>query len=246
MTRSHDAALQAAAFLAEEREKWMRTGECSRQEASDAYLFFSKACRRADKPHEALQALRKSIQLFPKSATDPMLLHEVGTAYGNLGDLSKKRDYLEKALRIKEAHDGLEHVGVAKILYDLGNACGRLGDHEKARDYLERALRIFEAHSGPKGRVGVAGTLNDLALASESLKNHQLAHTYLTRAAFIMELSEPLRSHPHACVIRRNLARIEALKQQNPPPPSPNQKLLGVSCIDTEPIELITKYGEKR
>eukprot|EP00971_Amphidinium_carterae_P224338 4450595-Amphidinium_carterae.1 len=145
MTRSHEAALQAATFLAEEREKWMGAGECSREEASDAYLFFSRACIRARKPHEQLQALRKSIQLLPQRATDPMLLLLVGNNYGAVGNYKKNRDVLEKALR----HYASERV-VAKVLHSLGTAYGNLGDHEKKRDYLERALRIFEAHYGPE------------------------------------------------------------------------------------------------
>eukprot|EP00971_Amphidinium_carterae_P259454 5148157-Amphidinium_carterae.1 len=101
MTRSHEAALQAAAFLAEEREKWMRAGECSREQASDAYFFFSRACIRAGKPHEELQGLWNCIQLVPERATHPALLNDAGCAYGALGDYGKQRDLLEKALRLE-------------------------------------------------------------------------------------------------------------------------------------------------
>eukprot|EP00971_Amphidinium_carterae_P249199 4946591-Amphidinium_carterae.1 len=73
----------------------------------------------------------------------------LGNAYGALGDASKQRDYLERALRIEEAHYGPDHPEVAKTVANLGNACGALGDASKEREYLERALRIFEAHYGP-------------------------------------------------------------------------------------------------
>eukprot|EP00971_Amphidinium_carterae_P125606 2488459-Amphidinium_carterae.2 len=37
--QSYEAALQAATFLAQERETWMRSGLCSREEAADAHLL---------------------------------------------------------------------------------------------------------------------------------------------------------------------------------------------------------------
>eukprot|EP00971_Amphidinium_carterae_P169315 3354608-Amphidinium_carterae.1 len=73
----------------------------------------------------------------------------LGIAYGELGDASKKRDYLERALQIKEAHYGPDHPEVARPLVNLGIAYGDLGDASKMRDYLESALRIEEAHYGP-------------------------------------------------------------------------------------------------
>eukprot|EP00971_Amphidinium_carterae_P297067 5901590-Amphidinium_carterae.1 len=73
----------------------------------------------------------------------------LGNAYGKLGDASKMRDYLERALRIKETHYGPDHPEVARPLANLGIAYGELGDASKKRDYSERALRILEAHYGP-------------------------------------------------------------------------------------------------
>eukprot|EP00971_Amphidinium_carterae_P016706 329791-Amphidinium_carterae.1 len=74
------------------------------------------------------------------------------------------RDHSERALRIKEAHYGPDHIEVAQTLNDLGNAYGRLGDAKKTRDYLERALRIQEAQYGVD-LPNVAKTLNNLGIA---------------------------------------------------------------------------------
>eukprot|EP00971_Amphidinium_carterae_P330750 6463958-Amphidinium_carterae.1 len=63
--QSYEAALQAATFLAQERETWMRSGQCSREEAADAYLAVNLAFERAAKPNGQLRALQRSIQLFP-------------------------------------------------------------------------------------------------------------------------------------------------------------------------------------
>eukprot|EP00971_Amphidinium_carterae_P115375 2284955-Amphidinium_carterae.1 len=49
------------------------------------------------------------------------MLTNLGNAYGSLGDAFKKRDFLERALRIKESHYGPEHPDVAITLTNLGN-----------------------------------------------------------------------------------------------------------------------------
>eukprot|EP00971_Amphidinium_carterae_P270164 5360104-Amphidinium_carterae.1 len=57
----------------------------------------------------------------------------LGNAYGSLGNALKQREYLERALRIKESHYGPEHPEVAITLTNLGNAYGSLGDALKQR-----------------------------------------------------------------------------------------------------------------
>eukprot|EP00971_Amphidinium_carterae_P044748 880368-Amphidinium_carterae.1 len=107
--QSYETALQAATFLAQERETWMRSERCSREEAADAYYFVNVACFRAAKPDGQLQALRTSIQFFPKRAPQAKWLHSLGIAYGELGHYVKQRDCLEKVLRIHEFHHSPEH-----------------------------------------------------------------------------------------------------------------------------------------
>merc|ERR1711943_110160 len=68
---------------------------------------------------------------------------------GDLGDAQKKRDLLERALRIKEREYGAEHREVAITLANLGNAYGYLGDAQKKRDLLERAYKIFLSERHP-------------------------------------------------------------------------------------------------
>eukprot|EP00971_Amphidinium_carterae_P303579 6032177-Amphidinium_carterae.1 len=95
------------------------------------------------------------------------MLANLGAAYGSLGDASKMRDHLERALRMKESHYGPEHPDgpeVAIMLANLGVAYGFLGDASKQRDYLERALRIDESHYGP-AHPEVAKTLGNLGNA---------------------------------------------------------------------------------
>eukprot|EP00971_Amphidinium_carterae_P217532 4318381-Amphidinium_carterae.1 len=99
----------------------MRSGLCSREEAADAHYFVYVACFRSAKPDGQLQALQRSIQLCPKQATRPVLLHSLGNVYFALGDYAKQRDCYETALRLKEAQYGPEHVEVGRTLHNLGN-----------------------------------------------------------------------------------------------------------------------------
>ena len=58
--------------------------------------------------------------------------------------LIKKRDFLERALKIQEEHYGLDHTTVAITLTNLANTYGDLGDALKKQNLLERALKIQE------------------------------------------------------------------------------------------------------
>ena len=68
----------------------------------------------------------------------------MGHVYGLLGDLSKSRDFLERAFRLMEKGYGPEHRKLSMILSDLGDVYGRLGDLVSRRDLLERSLYIKE------------------------------------------------------------------------------------------------------
>eukprot|EP00971_Amphidinium_carterae_P241832 4801878-Amphidinium_carterae.1 len=138
-------ALEAATLLAAERDVWNRSNlACSLQEVSDAYFFVSVACLRATRPACAVAALQQSILRYPRRSMHPSWLGHLSNAYADLGDASKQRDYLERALQY-----GPDHPEVAKTLMNLGNAYGDLGDASKKREYVERALRIAEPHYGP-------------------------------------------------------------------------------------------------
>eukprot|EP00971_Amphidinium_carterae_P248869 4940036-Amphidinium_carterae.1 len=103
-----------------------------------AYFFLSIAHWHAAKPDAVVKALQKSVAWHPEHVRQPAWLGTLGSAYGSLGDCTKQRDYLERALRIQESHYGPEHPDVASTLGNLGNAYGSLGDTFKKRDYLER------------------------------------------------------------------------------------------------------------
>eukprot|EP00971_Amphidinium_carterae_P057155 1130090-Amphidinium_carterae.1 len=106
LSNSNRTAVEAVTLLAQEREVWRQrsSSACSSEEVSEAYFFLSGACLQAAKPDGAVKVLQKSVVWFPKNAWRPEWLAELGVAYGRLGDASKMRDYLERALQIEESH----------------------------------------------------------------------------------------------------------------------------------------------
>ena len=123
-----------------------------------------------------------------------VVLTNLGTAYGDLGDHAKERDMLERALAIKERAYGRDHPEVATTLTNLGNAYGQLGDHAKKRDMLERALAIEERAYG-RDHPNVATTLTNLGNAYGGLGDHAKKRDVLERALAIEERAYG-RDHP--------------------------------------------------
>ena len=73
----------------------------------------------------------------------------LGNVWGDLGDSSLKKQFLERALGLQEAllkekSSPATFLELATILHNLGAAYGDTGDFWKQRDALERALRIKE------------------------------------------------------------------------------------------------------
>ena len=92
-----------------------------------------------------LEALRRHIHFGEDaSRTVAIVMGNLGNAYGDLGDASKKRDLLERALKIKEAYFGKDHKEVAITLMNLGMTSRHiLEGYEAAMESCERALMIF-------------------------------------------------------------------------------------------------------
>eukprot|EP00971_Amphidinium_carterae_P242597 4816755-Amphidinium_carterae.1 len=75
------------------------------------------------------------------------MLTNLGDVYGSLGDYTKQRDFLERALRTNESQYGPEHPAVAVTLHRMSLASATHGDLASAHEQAMRALRIFEASS---------------------------------------------------------------------------------------------------
>ena len=158
--------------------------------ASNSWLHLScptcKTCCTGEMGQAIVSAARRANEALLEIDNEqsvPVLI-QLGNAYGFLGDAARKRDLLERALRIKEREYGPEHREVAATL--MGNAYGSLGDAARKRNLLERALRIDEREYGPEHRE-VAVTLTNLGSAYGSLGDAARGRDLLERALRIQE-----------------------------------------------------------
>jgi tetratricopeptide (TPR) repeat protein len=84
-------------------------------------------------------------RVLPENCPDIALsYHNVGSAYGKLGDHKKELEYLLKALAIQEKVLPKNHPDIATSYNNVGYAYGELGDHKKELEYCLKALAIQE------------------------------------------------------------------------------------------------------
>jgi hypothetical protein len=73
-----------------------------------------------------------------------IILAAMGEACGELGDLSRKRELLERSLHIMEQKFGRNHRNIAVYLVEIAKTCEQLGDEETRDRLLARATSIEE------------------------------------------------------------------------------------------------------
>ena len=140
---------------------------------------------------------QKAVKICPWRAVSASILKCLGAAYGELGDVSKKRDLLEKALRIQESYLGYkDHPDLAETLVNLGNAYGLLGDVSKQKGLLDKALRIQEAYFDDKDHPDLARTLVNLGNAYGELGDVSKQKDLLETALRIQEAYFGDKDHP--------------------------------------------------
>ena len=135
---------------------------------------------------DASHRYREALVLNPCWAVHPAVLVNLGHAEGALGNASRKKRLLERALKIKEGFFGQDRAEVARTLANLGNAEGDLGNATRKKEHLERALMIFECSYG-QDHDEVAKTLASWGNAEGSLGNASREKGLLGRALRIFE-----------------------------------------------------------
>ena len=135
----------------------------------------------------------------------------LGNTLGVLGEAQKKKELLERALAIQQAHFGSEHIEVslsgfavhpvflsftifacwqvAAVIVNLANAHGALGDIAKKRSMLQQALRIQEAAGGSSedSMKNMVSTLVNLGNAFGDENDHVQKKDLLERALQMQE-----------------------------------------------------------
>jgi tetratricopeptide (TPR) repeat protein len=142
------------------------------------------------------------------------VLVNLGNAHGALGDATKKKELLVKALRIQEEAASKSRIGgkdcsdvtrtMVSTIVNLGNVWGDLGDSSLKKQFLERALGLQEAllkeKSSPATFLELATILHNLGAAygdtgdfwkqrdalerALRIKETQVMHRTFTRALF--------------------------------------------------------------
>jgi len=134
-----------------------------------------------------------------------VLLFNLANAYGRVGDAKRKREVLERVLRIEERHYGAEHEYVAATLNNLANAHFSAGDPHEAKSLLERCLTIKQRSNVP--RACIVLTQNNLANAYRLCGDLGKAQTLLEQV-LRSELEQKGDGHYEVAMVRNNLASV--------------------------------------
>ena len=154
---------------------------------ADILVLLASLSRQLGDARDTVGLVQQAIARCPHMVVSSHLLEEsLGLAYADLGERTKRKDLLERALKINMARHGERHSIVASIMDNLGWLHVNLGDHAQARDLAESALKIKEAHYG-KEHFEVAETLNNLAVAVGELGDHTRERDLLEEALKIEE-----------------------------------------------------------
>jgi tetratricopeptide (TPR) repeat protein len=136
-------------------------------------------------PH-ALAATGHASSVAADPEATARLLNRAGRYPWGRIELWQRRQFLERALAIREARLSPDHLDVARSLNDLGRVLRELGELPAARSLHERALAIREARLGPD-HLDVADSLASLGLVAGNLGEWSAARSLHERALAIRE-----------------------------------------------------------
>ncbi|HEX2077513.1 MAG TPA: diguanylate cyclase, partial [Longimicrobium sp.] len=147
--------------------------------------------------HQASMALRE--QAGDLAGVGQALIN-IGIIYGELGQMDRLLEHMERALQIHAGHDPL---AATLCLNNIGNAYKDLGDDDRALEYLERAAEGFRA----LGHAGEAVCISELGCIHEKRGDHQTARDSYLRA---LEMARRLGTGLYEPDILIHLGRLEA------------------------------------
>ena len=109
------------------------------------------------------------------------------------GDLKKAEQYLQQALRIREADVGPNHLDTSEVLNNLGVVQLQRKRYAEAESSLKRALVIIETYAGTQ-HPDVAVVLKNLGNLYYQRQQYDVAESVLTRALNIRRKTLPAES----------------------------------------------------
>ncbi len=118
---------------------------------------------------EAKKYLERSLEIqdeyYKEKANDHHVvdtLVNLSELYWIIGDESKAKKFIDRAIMLEELHYGKDHWRVAITLINIGNLHFQSGNELKAKELFERALKIQKLHYG-KDSWMLATALTNLA-----------------------------------------------------------------------------------
>jgi tetratricopeptide (TPR) repeat protein len=154
----------------------------------------------------AEQALKLSEKAIDSEDAIPRALASLSIVLLELGEPSAARECQERALKIKVAAYGPDHLEVAATLGNLGIVLRGLGELSAARECQERVLKIEEAAYGPD-HLEVAATLGNLGIVLRELGELSAAREYQERVLKIEEAAYG-PDHPEVASTLSNLGNV--------------------------------------
>ncbi len=128
----------------------------------------------------------------PSIANELQLVAQISR---QLGDPKRAYDLLERALAIRTATFGADHVDVATMLVSLGNVARLRGAFDDAERRLRRAVEIFEKEDRPRD---LAPALTGLAEAVAAQGKFDVARPIYVRALEVLERTVGKDHHLYA------------------------------------------------
>lgn len=125
-------------------------------------------------------------QLDDQPVVQARLMATMGDVYTKLGLFDDAQPLLARALAIREATLGADHLDVAASLSQLAWVLRKRGEYAEAEPLLRRAVAISERQLGPN-HPDVAGALASLGATYMQLRRYDEAEPLLRRALAIRE-----------------------------------------------------------
>jgi serine/threonine-protein kinase len=118
---------------------------------------------------------RQADALSDQPLAHAQMLSVLGTIHNNMSGFDRAQALLERALALRRAALGEEHVDVAESMYQLGVLARRRGDNDRARELLSRAVEIQRRVLG-EDHPAVAETRYRLSQLSDVIDDLVAAH----------------------------------------------------------------------
>jgi non-specific serine/threonine protein kinase/serine/threonine-protein kinase len=190
-------------------------------DTASALLSFSLLESDEGKYEAARLHLERALEIKRRILDDPdrhpevgTILHELGRAHLNSGNLREARKYLEEGRRILSEALGEDHVSLAFSHNHLGRLLALEGEYTAARNHLDRSLEIRENVLGPD-HPDVVWSLHSRARLSLRTGELDAGKADLERAMAIVEKAFGV-DHLEMKRLRRTWREFENVRESSP------------------------------